>query len=190
MCQRPKKRIREDRATISRLAACCFAVLLSAGCTSNYGHEHDMAKHDMPPGKGMAGDLVIESAWARASIVENRPSAAYFMVTNRGKKTDRIVAVESAVAGKAEIHETQHRGGVMRMRPKDSVEVRPGASVMLAPGGLHVMLMKLDHMLKEGETIHMTVHFERAGSAMVMVPVKKGVINRGSKGHGDMKHHH
>lgn len=190
MCQRLFERNRTGYAKAGLFAAGCFAVLLSAGCAGGYEHDHDTAKHDMAPGNGMVGPMVIDSAWARASIVENRPSAAYLTVTNRGKKTDRIVAVESTAAGKAEIHETQHRGGVMRMRPVETVEIRPGTSVVLAPGGLHIMLMKLDHMLKEGETIPMTVHFEHAGSAKVMVPIKKGAAHRGAAKHGDKKHHH
>ena len=186
MCQRLIEQIHVGRGKVGLFAAGCFAALLSAGCADGYEHEHDMA-----PGNAMVGAMVIDSAWARASIVENRPSAAYLTVTNRGKKTDRIVAVESSAAGKAEIHETrQNQSGVMRMRPLDVVEVRPGASVIFAPGGLHIMLMKLDHMLKEGESIPMTVHFEHAGSAMVMVPVKKGSMHRGMTNQGDMKHHH
>lgn len=177
------------RAQSAHLAAGCLAVLFSAGCADGYEHRPESARHEMAPGSAMVGELMIESAWARASNIENRPSAAYLTVTNKGKKADRIVAVESVAAGKAVIHEIGHKDGVMRMRPVDGVDVPPGTSVTLAPGGTHIMLMKLDHMLMEGETIPVTVRFEHAGSATVAVPVKKGGMGHGKMKHGgEMKH--
>ena len=148
-----------------------------------------MASHESALGSATVGDIRIDSAWARASVMADRPAAAYLTVTNLGEDADRLVAVESAIAGKAEFHVTEHKDGVMRMRRVDGLKVPAGTSVALAPGAAHIMLMHLDHMLMEGETIPLTVQFENAGEATLSVPVKKGGMHHGEmKREEDMKH--
>ena len=44
-------------------------------------------------------------------------------------------------------------------------------SVLLAPGGLHVMLMGLPQPLKAGTTLPLTLNFEKAGTVTLDVPI-------------------
>ena len=61
----------------------------------------------------------------------------------------------------------------MKMRHVDAVEIPPGESVRLEPGGLHVMLMGVDPALEAGERISVTLVFERAGEVVLSVPVRR-----------------
>ena len=54
---------------------------------------------------------------------------------------------------------------VMRMKQVEGgLEIKPGATVELKPGGYHLMFMDLKEPLKEGQTIKGTLVFEKAGS--------------------------
>jgi copper(I)-binding protein len=56
------------------------------------------------------------------------------------------------------------KGGVMTMREvREPLEIKPGATVVLEPGGYHVMFMQLRHGVKPGDTVKATLTFEKAG---------------------------
>ncbi|MBD0274830.1 MAG: copper chaperone PCu(A)C, partial [Acetobacteraceae bacterium] len=66
---------------------------------------------------------------------------------------------------------------VMRMRAVEVIEVPAGQTVTLRPGGLHLMLIGLALPLREGETVPVTLRFERAG----VVPVELSVQAAGAR---------
>lgn len=108
-----------------------------------------------------AADLAVERPWARASIGTSRPGAAYLTITNEGAEADRLTRVESATAGRSEVHETAtDASGVSRMQATGPLAIPPGESVRLEPGGKHVMLMELKEPLEEGETLTLVLTFE------------------------------
>ncbi|KZD12396.1 copper chaperone PCu(A)C [Oceanibaculum pacificum] len=126
------------------------------------------------PGKAEStqfGDLKVETPWARASIGTARPAAAYMTIRNGGSATDQLVGVESPVSGMAEIHKVKTKDGVVSMSPAGPLPIGPGETVALAPGGLHVMLMKLRQPLEKGARFPLTLTFERAGKVTVDVPI-------------------
>ena len=58
--------------------------------------------------------------------------------------------------------------GVMKMRPvAGGLEIKPGQTVKLDPGGYHVMFMGLKQQLKEGEHFKATLDFAKAGKVDV-----------------------
>lgn len=143
-------------------AGTCLALVVALTMTTAASSAQESAR---------AGDMVIERPWARASIVANRPAAAYLTVRNQGTASDTIVSVRSPVAGRAEIHAITNDGGVMKMAPAGPIEIPAGSEQSLAPGGLHIMMTKLKAPLVKGETLEMTIVFEKAGDVTVQVPV-------------------
>lgn len=118
------------------------------------------------------GDLKIENAWTRATPPNAKVGGGYLTITNVGSAADRLVSGSSEIAGKVEFHDMKIENGVMKMRPlSDGLEIPPGESVKLAPGGMHVMFMKLTGPLKKGEMVKATLTFEKAGSVDVMFPI-------------------
>jgi copper(I)-binding protein len=118
-----------------------------------------------------AGNLEIDTPWARASGGTGRPAAAYVTIRNTGDRADRLIGVATPAAGQPGVHAMVHEGGVMKMRPAGPLEIPPGGEVQLAPGGLHIMLMQLSAPLTEGESLPLTLVFETAGEVTVEVPV-------------------
>ncbi len=105
--------------------------------------------------------VTAEQAWARATVVQQRASAAFMRLTS--SVDARVVEVRSPVAGVARIHEMKLDGGVMRMRALQQLELPAGKTVELRPDGAHVMLMDLKRPLKEGDTLPLTLVIDVAG---------------------------
>jgi copper(I)-binding protein len=115
------------------------------------------------------GGVTVDRAWSRASA--GKTGAVYLTIRNQGDDADALVDVTSPAAARAEVHQTVDEDGVMKMHHVERLVVAPGGTVALAPGGYHIMLMGLTAPLKEGETVPVTLRFERAGEIEVMADV-------------------
>ena len=118
-----------------------------------------------------AGDLVVSDVRSSPTPPVASVGAVYFSITNAGRKADRLMAVSTPIAGKAEIHESRLVQGIVEMRPVASVECPPGATVKIEPGGLHVMLLGLTHPLAAGMRFPLLLHFRDAGDLTVQAVV-------------------
>ena len=114
------------------------------------------------------GDVVVSSAWSRATPNGAKIGVGYIRLTNTGTENDRLVSLSSDAAAKTEIHEMTMKEGVMTMRPlPQGIDLDPGETVELKPGGTHIMFIDLVRPLKEGQTITAKLVFERAGSGTI-----------------------
>jgi periplasmic copper chaperone A len=128
-----------------------------------------------------AGDLVISQGWSRATPKGAKIGSGYLTIENKGATSDRLVAVSADVAGKVEVHEMAMKNGVMTMRPADGLAIDPGKTVKLAPGGYHLMMFDLKSPLKQGDTLPITLTFEKAGKVNVSLAVE-GIGAQGPDG--------
>jgi copper(I)-binding protein len=94
------------------------------------------------------------------------------VIKNRGDEFDRLVGVESPVAGRVEVHETRMVDDVMRMRLLGELDLPPGDSVKLVPGGIHVMFVGLTRALLEGDSVELTLRFGTADPLVLKLPVR------------------
>ncbi len=145
------------------------------------------------PTTAFAADIKVEKSWARASAGMAKAGAAFLTIHNGGGSDDRLVAAKANVSRKAELHTHIKDGAVMKMRQVEAIDVPSGETVMLQPGGMHVMFMGLNAPFKEGEHFPLTLVFEKAGEVTVDVSVQgvgaKGMGNEDMHDHGDMKSH-
>jgi hypothetical protein len=139
-----------------------------------------------------AGGITITDPWARTSPMVSGAGAAYMVIANGGSAADALTGGSSDVAEAVEVHETvvmgsaapmestgmggmesPAMGGMMGMQRIDSLEIPAGGSVELKPGGYHIMLIGLTRELKAGDSIEVTLTFEKAGDVKVTMPVKE-----------------
>jgi copper(I)-binding protein len=114
------------------------------------------------------GDLEIDHPYSKAMIPGAQVAGGFMTITNHGTAEDRLIAVESAIAGMIQIHEMKVENDVMTMKEvAGGIVIPPGGSVVLAPGGLHVMFMKVATPTKDGNMIKATLVFEKAGKVDV-----------------------
>jgi copper(I)-binding protein len=99
-------------------------------------------------------------------------SAAYLTIVNTGADADRLTGAESDVAEAVELHQTVMKDNVMSMSAVDAIEVPANGQVDLEPGGYHVMLVGLKQGLNVGDTVKLTLVFEKAGRIDVQAQVK------------------
>jgi copper(I)-binding protein len=129
-----------------------------------------------------AGDLVISQGWSRATPNGAKIGTGYFTIENKGTTPDRLVAVSADFAGKVEVHQMAMNNGVMTMRPvDDGLTFDPGKTVKLGPGGYHLMMFDLKSPLKQGDTLPITLTFEKAGKVNVSLAVE-GIGAQGPDG--------
>jgi copper(I)-binding protein len=118
------------------------------------------------------GALKIDHPWARPTVPGQSTGGAYLSVNNTGATADRLIGGSSPVAARVEVHEMRMEGDVMRMREMPALDLPAGKRVVLAPGGLHVMLIGLKAPLKVGDKLPLTLRFEKAGAVDLMVAVE------------------
>lgn len=135
--------------------------------------------HQAAPASATAPDVVkigalqIETPWSRATPNAAKVAAGYMRITNTGSTPDWLTGGTFSRAARMEIHDMAVKDGVMTMRPRpEGVEILPGQSITLAPGGYHAMFMGLKAPLKEGETVSGTLEFRHAGKAEVTYTVR------------------
>jgi len=132
----------------------------------------DMAATPAMPGMTMAGMTATPAMPGMTMPGSEATSAAYFVMVNDGGAADALTGASADVAGTAELHETKIVNDVAQMVPVARVEVPAHSHVEFKPEGYHVMLMGLKHDLKEGDTIKLTLQFEKSGTVTLDVPVR------------------
>ena len=161
--------------------AAALTLLATAGSTQAQAHDYAL------------GDIKIEHPWSRATPGGTKVAGGFMKITNNGKVTDRLIGGTFIAAGQFEVHETQMKDNVMRMRRLEKgLEIPPGATVELRPGSYHVMFIGLQSGLKEGERIKGTLVFEKAGKVEVEYKIEAlGSNPAGAKaGAGHHSGHH
>jgi len=134
------------------------AVLITAGALAALSHAAE-------------ANLSLSSAWVRPTLGAGRTTAAYLTITNSGTAADRLVAAEIPYAGSVEIHTAGMEDGIMRMRRLEGLDIAPGTTVHLAPGGIHIMVIGLSEPIKSGDEVPLTLTFEEAGSLTIIATV-------------------
>lgn len=162
-------RRRFPRRSLLRLAI-ITAGLIGLASTSPAQMRMDHGGHGATTGTAAfrLGDLTVTSPWSRATPGGAKIGGGYLKITNNGRAPDRFVGGTSDVSDRVEIHEMSMTNGVMKMRPlPNGLEIKPGETVELKPGGNHLMFVDLKRPLKQGESVKATLRFEKAGSLEV-----------------------
>ncbi|WP_068318302.1 copper chaperone PCu(A)C [Polycladidibacter hongkongensis] len=130
------------------------------------------------------GDITLSKAWSRATPPKAKGGGAFVTIHNGGTSDAHLIAAQSDLAKRTEIHEMKVADGVMTMRQmKDGLIIPAGETLELKPGSYHIMFMGLNAPLKQGEMLDVTLQFEKAGSAELKIPVMKMGAKSGA-------HHH
>lgn len=111
-------------------------------------------------GGGDGSAPVVTDAWIKLPAVAGRPGAAYFTVAG-GADPARLVAVESPVSERIELHRMAMEKGHMVMQRLNGVDLTPGRKVAFAPAGNHGMVFGLTPQAKPGGTTRLTFRFEK-----------------------------
>lgn len=125
------------------------------------------------PAEAQESPIVVEKAWARATSAGAENGVVYLTISNTGATQDRLISAVTPVADMAALHEDAEENGMMAMREVGPLDLDPGTTRELRPGGIHLMLMGLQRKLAAGDKFPLDLIFEKAGRHEVEILVEK-----------------
>ena len=117
-------------------------------------------------------EVTVSGAWVKASEFSDHTggmTGVFAKITNNTKKTITLVGGTSSFAPMVDVHQVV--GGVMSHKP-GGVQIKPGKSAILEPGGLHVMLMGLSKKILPGTKVDLKLTFKGAKAVALKLTAK------------------
>lgn len=160
---------------IAALAVCMLTAFAVAGC----GNDQQQTK----PASG----LTIENPWARVTTPGQKNGAAYMKISSTSP--DKLIGVDvpANIADHAELHKVVMATGSVKSEGgmgSDGMQSKSGAKMSmkqvpaipvpaeLKPGGYHVMLIGLKAPIAKGDSVPLTLTFEKAGLKRITAVAK------------------
>jgi len=103
-----------------------------------------------------------------ATVTEGDAIAAGYLTVRSTGDADRLVGVSTPAAAGVSLHRTAPSGA---MEATDAIEIPAGGEVQFVPGGDHLMFEGLAEPLQPGDTVTLTLRFDRAGDVDLAVTV-------------------
>lgn len=113
--------------------------------------------------------ISVKDPWVRQSPPGASVTAAYMVIENPSASADELLEISCDCSASASLHVTEMREDSMAMKKVSSIEIPPGASVVLSPGGYHVMLEGLSGDIKE--SVILEFKFRSGARISVAAPV-------------------
>jgi copper(I)-binding protein len=117
------------------------------------------------------GDLEFTKVYSFAPVTPDEASV-YFRVRNLGTLDDTLGGASAVIAASATLHGVSTEGGTRRMAHLEQIPLPAGGSIVLEPGGTHLMLMHLTRQPQSGDSVAVDLQFRRHGKVRLMVPVR------------------
>lgn len=117
-------------------------------------------------------EVAVSGAWVKASEYSDHiggMTGVFAKITNKTKKTVVLVSGSSSFAPMVDVHQVVD--GVMSHKPS-GIAIPPGKSVVLQPGGLHVMLMGLKKVILPGTRVDLKLTFKGAKAVALKLTAK------------------
>lgn len=125
-------------------------------------------------GAASADDLVLDNAWLRAVPPVSPTMAGYFTLRNDGDRPVELKGAKTDIAGGAMLHDTETtEDGQARMVHLSGITLEPGDQATFAPGGKHLMLMKVASIPEAGEEVKICLTFTDHDDLCSDFPVRR-----------------
>ncbi len=139
----------------------CRSWLASFGAAAVFAHT------------AIACEVSIENPLVYAASPAARAAALYMEISNHCDSNEKLVKVTSEAAARLALHGTETGSdGVATMHSIDNgLEVPANGSLVLQPGGLHVMLMGLAEIPRQDQVLEFRLQFDTSGEISIKAPV-------------------
>lgn len=158
--------------SVAALACLAGAVRAEGGAQvppMGAAHHGAMAGHEEAL---RAGEITVSAGFTRATLPGAPVAGGFLTLRNEGSGADRLLGASADFAAEVQVHEMAMEGDVMKMRPlAEGLPLPPQQTVVLQPGGYHLMFLGLSKPLTQGETVQVTLRFEHAGTLRVPLQV-------------------
>lgn len=139
------------------------------------------------PAKANTQDVSVSDAYARPTVAGQSQGGAFLRLHNSSTRVQTLLSAETPIAARTELHTHIHENGVMKMRQIKGIRIPAKGTVVLEPGGLHLMFFDLKHTLEVGKSFPVKLKFDTGRSQTVTVTVRP--LEK-TKTQGHQHHHH
>ena len=126
--------------------------------------------------------IILVDGFVRAMPPTVPNTAAYFTLKNTGEAVN-LIAVETEVARKAELHTLIDDKDLIKMRQVKEFSINANKTLKLTPSADHVMLLGLKKPLKIGQQVQLNLIFDKGQKLTINLPIQKSQSS-------EMSHHH
>lgn len=116
---------------------------------------------------GAADQVSVQDPYVRLAPPNAPATGAFMVIKNNGDKDIKVLKADNPASKVTELHTHLNEGGVMKMRPVPSIDIKAKGEAVLKPGSLHVMLIDLKAPMKEGDVVPITLSFDDGSSKQV-----------------------
>ena len=116
---------------------------------------------------GAADNVSVQDPYVRLAPPNAPATGAFMVIKNNGDKDVKVVKADNPASKVTEMHTHINDGGVMKMRPVPSIDIKAKGEAVLKPGSLHVMMIDLKAPMKEGEVVPITLSFDDGSTKQV-----------------------
>jgi len=120
----------------------------------------------------VASHIRVADPYVRATPPGQKNTAAYVELGYEDSHPASIVAVYTPIAKKAQMHTVEEVKGVAKMMQVSHIQLKPGSTTSLQPGGYHIMLMGLSEDLMPDDAIPLVFIYDDGSSTLVDAVVK------------------
>lgn len=124
------------------------------------------------PLPALADGIMVVDAWVPAAPPTAMAHAAYVTLQNDGTEPRVLTGVSAAGYAMSHLHESRETDGVATMTMLHQIEIPPGAVLTMKTGGLHIMLMRPEAPIAEGDLVTLSLTFTNGETVTVDAPVK------------------
>lgn len=136
--------------------------------------QHESGRFDLQQASEQSRDgLTARLPWIREPHPEAETNAGYLSLENTTTAKRVLTGITSPAYGSVEIHEMYTENGERNMRQIHSLELLPSKTLVLKPGGMHLMLMEPVEALVQGDMVNFTLIFDAGTPWNISVPVRK-----------------
>lgn len=115
--------------------------------------------------------LSVSDCWIR-SLPRPVPSAAYFVVRNKGTSQEALARLTVAGFDEVSLHQTINQGGMSKMAAVENVRIPKGDELKFQPGSYHAMLTAPNRTVAIGDMVDAEFIFDSGEKAVVPCEVK------------------
>lgn len=115
--------------------------------------------------------LTIKTPEVVTTPTSGESASVYLELDNKGTKSHKLIAANSRIAKRTQLHRSVRSGNTERMRVVDEIVIKSAKHKTLKAGGFHVMLIGLKQSVKLGDKVPITLIFGDGSSMEVTADV-------------------
>ncbi len=116
-------------------------------------------------------NILVNNAWSPEAPPVAKVLAGYMTIVNKGSAAQTLISAKSPESKAVKLHQTLLKDGVAGMEQQQAGMINPGDTLLLTPGGYHLMLMQPTRAFRSGDTIPVELVFSNSKSIDVMLEV-------------------